>query len=491
MRLLVVDDEKVVQNSIALIIKKENLKFVEMETASTGKEAIEKALSFHPDVVFMDINMPGLNGIDAMKSISRLYPSILFVVVTAYDVFEYAKESLRVGACDYIVKPFVPKRIVEVLVSLNEKVMRRAAEHEEILQLREKVSELSEFANDGALELMISNRDVEMLLNRYENIIPKHGGRIALLYVDEAHLIKAEAVLMEIRNGFSGVICGSFIKKRSILFVPRGLDLKVIERKLKDNLGENGFLLACGSEEDIQNIRVSYRHAVSVLCNAEKACGLIEFTESSELQDIGELYVKVAQCDSSMLQFALEELLSCVSDSEDFAENVNKMAIALLVTAQVILGGDIVNAQLAEVAAAGFENVLNSANEQELIETSVDFLVNIRQSAFNQNENRYVQAALEYIEQNYAKDISLEMTARHISISSSTLSRLFRTELEKSFTELLIEKRISKACMMIKEGRLSIKEICFKVGYNDPNYFSRVFKKTTGLSPSDYREYGI
>ena len=64
MRLLVVDDEKVVQNSIALIIKKENLKFVEMETASTGKEAIEKTISFHPDVVFMDINMPGLNGID-------------------------------------------------------------------------------------------------------------------------------------------------------------------------------------------------------------------------------------------------------------------------------------------------------------------------------------------------------------------------------------------------------------------------------------------
>ena len=135
MRLLVVDDEKVVQNSIALIIKKENLKFVEMETASTGKEAIEKTLSFHPDVVFMDINMPGLNGVDTMKSILRIYPSILFVVVTAYDVFEYAKESLKMGACDYIVKPFVPKRIVETLLQLNERITRRAVEREEILQL--------------------------------------------------------------------------------------------------------------------------------------------------------------------------------------------------------------------------------------------------------------------------------------------------------------------------------------------------------------------
>ena len=83
MRLLVVDDEKVVLNSIALIIKKENLKFVEMETASTGKEAIEKTMSFHPDAIFMDINMPGLNGVDTMKSILRIYPSIMFVVVTS------------------------------------------------------------------------------------------------------------------------------------------------------------------------------------------------------------------------------------------------------------------------------------------------------------------------------------------------------------------------------------------------------------------------
>jgi len=491
MRLLVVDDEKVVQNSIALIIKKENLKFVEMETASTGKEAIEKTLSFHPDVVFMDINMPGLNGIDAMKSISRIYPAVLFVVVTAYDVFEYAKESLRVGACDYIVKPFVPKRIVEVLVTLNERILRRAAEREEIIQLREKVSELSEFANDGALELMISNRDVEKLLDRYEKIIPKHGGRIALLYAEEELLIRAEAVLMEIRSSIAGIICGSFVKKRALLFVPRGTDLRLLEKKLTDNLGEQGFLLACGGEEEIQNIRVSYRQAVSALCYAEKTCGLVKFSENSELKELGELYIKVAQCDPSMLHFALEELLSCISENTEFADNVNKMAVALLVTAQVILGGDIVNAQLAEVAAAGFENVLNSVNEQELIETSVDFLVNIRQSVFNQNENKYIQAALEYIDQHYAEDISLEMTARQISISSSTLSRLFRTELEKSFTDILLEKRISKACMMIREGRLSIKEICFEVGYNDPNYFSRVFKKTTGLSPSDYREYGI
>lgn len=491
MRLLVVDDEKVVQNSIALIIKKENLKFVEMETASTGKEAIEKTLSFHPDVVFMDINMPGLNGVDTMKSILRIYPSILFVVVTAYDVFEYAKESLKMGACDYIVKPFVPKRIVETLLQLNERITRRAVEREEILQLREKVSELSEFANDGVLELMISNRDVEVLLRRYDKIIPHHGGRIALLSVEEEHLIRAEAVMMEIRSSFAAIICGSFVHNTAIIFMPRGFDLTLLEKKLNENLGKEVYTLACGTEEELRDIRLSYRRAVTALSGAEHFCGMVEYVQDKSRKNLSELYLKVAQSDIGTMQFALEELFSCISGSGDIAGHINEILAAVLAAAQVSLNGDLMNGQLVETAAQGFANIMASVSKQELIEASVDFLTNIRQNVFNQNENRYIQAAMEYIEQHYAEDISLESTARHIAISSSTLSRLFRTELEKSFTEVLIDKRISRACMMIREGKLSIKEICFEVGYNDPNYFSRVFKKTTGLSPSDYREYGI
>ncbi|MBR4079756.1 MAG: helix-turn-helix transcriptional regulator, partial [Christensenellaceae bacterium] len=245
------------------------------------------------------------------------------------------------------------------------------------------------------------------------------------------------------------------------------------------------------SEEEIRDIRVSYRKAVGILGNSDRFCGMVEYSRKYEQKDLGEMYLRVAQSDFGTLHFALEDLFSCIEESDIFSENVNNLVVALLAVVQVCLNGELVNEQLSEVVAAGFGNVLNARSRQELIEASVDFLTSIRQNAFNQNENRYIQAALEYIEQNYAEDISLESTARHIAISSSTLSRLFRTELEKSFTEVLIDKRISKACMMIKEGRLSIKEICFEVGYNDPNYFSRVFKKTTGLSPSDYREYGI
>lgn len=491
MRLLVVDDEKVVLNSIGLIIKKENLSFIEMETASTGKEAIGKAISFHPDVIFMDINMPGLNGIEAMKSISKLYPQILFVVVTAYDVFEYAKESLKMGACDYIIKPFVPKRIVEVLVSLNEKVMRLAAERDEMLQLREKVSELSAFADDGALEIMISSRDVSGLLKKYDGIIPAKGGRIAVLEVSENLVIRAKAAMLEIAGSFPDVISGSFTGTRAMLFIPEGCELSQIERKLKDNIGGGGFAFACGSEQDIWNMRTSYLQALSVLGDVGGDKTVAEFSESGHTQSMSELYEKIAQCDPSMLEYGVEELFSCVSDEETFEKNVKKMVEALLVVAQLILGENSVNMHFAEAAAAGLIGVLESKDKYALLEASADFLVNIRRSAYTRNENKYIQAAMEYIDRNYSGDISIETAARYASVSVSTLSRLFRTELDKSFTEILIEKRISKACAMIKEGNLSMKEICFEVGYNDPNYFSRVFKKTTGLSPSDYKEFGI
>ncbi|MBQ4061356.1 MAG: response regulator [Christensenellaceae bacterium] len=491
MRLLVVDDEKVVQNSIRLIIKKENLKFVEMDTASTGKEAIEKAISFRPDVIFMDINMPGLNGIDAMKSISRLHPTVLFVIVSAYDVFEYAKESLRAGAYDYIVKPFVPARIVETLLSLNEKLESRTAEREDILHLKEKVSELSSFAADGIISLMIYGDNIGSYTAKYSNIMPKNGGRIAILRISSDSIKRAETTLLDLKRHHPELIAGSMILDRILIFIPFGLDLGIIDRKLENNLGKNDYTLACGSEEDIENMYSSYRSALSLLASNTGKVGMIVSDDETERTDNKAMYLQLAACEPHMLAYETEALMLNVMHPDSFEKTVSSMSAALLAAAHTILSGDDLSVNLNGIVETAFYNILSSKTEHDLVRESTAFLSQIRECAAAKSDNKHIRAALDYIDANYKEDISLESTSKHINVAPGSLSRLFRTHLKKSFTEILMEKRIAKACSMIKDDQYSIKEICYMVGYNDPNYFSRIFKKTTGLSPSDYREYGV
>lgn len=96
-RILLADDEGIVLNSLEFIIEKNFKGQYELEKAKTGRSAIELAERFRPDVIFMDIQMTGINGIEAMREIKESLPGVIFVVLTAYDKFDYARESINLG----------------------------------------------------------------------------------------------------------------------------------------------------------------------------------------------------------------------------------------------------------------------------------------------------------------------------------------------------------------------------------------------------------
>ena len=118
-KIMLADDEGIVTDSLKFIIDKNFPGKFEIETAKTGRSVIELAESFRPDIAFMDIQMPGINGIDAMKEIQKQNTSIIFIVMSAYDKFDYAKEAISLGVLDYLNKPFNREMIVNVLDRLD------------------------------------------------------------------------------------------------------------------------------------------------------------------------------------------------------------------------------------------------------------------------------------------------------------------------------------------------------------------------------------
>lgn len=115
MKLLIADDEYLVIDSLKYMVERfvDNVEVV--GTAKSGREAIEKAMEFKPEIVFMDIHMPGIDGIEAIKQIKTINRDTVFVIITAYEYFNYAKEAINLGVHDYLLKPINRSKVVETL----------------------------------------------------------------------------------------------------------------------------------------------------------------------------------------------------------------------------------------------------------------------------------------------------------------------------------------------------------------------------------------
>lgn len=136
-RIMLADDEGIVTNSLSFVLNKNFQGQFDIETVKSGRGAIETAEHFRPDIIFMDIQMPGINGIEAMKEIRTFLPNAIFIVLTAYDKFDYAKESINLGVLEYLNKPFNQKSIIGVVEQAINVLDERRAKRSQDLENKE------------------------------------------------------------------------------------------------------------------------------------------------------------------------------------------------------------------------------------------------------------------------------------------------------------------------------------------------------------------
>ena len=130
-KILIADDEPIAREAVAAIIKKHFLEKIEILQAQSGREAVEKAAELQPDIVCMDIRMPGLNGIDTIRELKRRYPEMIFIVITAFDDFDTVVEALKLGVQDYFLKPIKIEALVRSLQKAIGQIIQRQDEQED------------------------------------------------------------------------------------------------------------------------------------------------------------------------------------------------------------------------------------------------------------------------------------------------------------------------------------------------------------------------
>ena len=187
-KLLLADDEGIVLESLQRIVAKHFGDACEVRTAKTGRAVIEVAEEFRPDIAMMDIQMPGINGIEAIEEIKTFCPRTCFIIMSAYDTFDYAKKAMSLGVMDFITKPANTSRIVSVLEKAMEEVRRQQRRWEKSLEYKEKLEAVVPIIESGMIYSILFQDNYSGDTERFRELldIPGDYGMILVIEVGDA-----------------------------------------------------------------------------------------------------------------------------------------------------------------------------------------------------------------------------------------------------------------------------------------------------------------
>ena len=339
-RILLVDDEYLEREALRIIINRGVKEAQIVGETGFGKKAVQLTEELDPDIIFMDIKMPGMDGIEASKIIKEKNRDRIVIILTAYDEFEFAHKAIKAHVDDYILKPARPETILRAINSYIESIkVRRNSTQMKIQSLMNK----------------IRKRDYKGAKEEFQKVIQ----HMTLLYSNDLKELKAK--------------CKDLADEMLKISAEIGLNLDKIDKmKSELNFSDDVYLI-----------------------------------EQNLFRILNEIFKEII--DKKLYDF-----------QDDFQDDIN--------------------------------------------------------------------AVLNYIERNFHKGISLEEVAEYINLSPYYLSKLFKKEMEMNFITYVTNRKIERAKELLENSNLPILNISLDLSFNEPNYFSKVFKKATGMTPSQYRD---
>lgn len=522
LKILIADDEYLVRDSLKMIISK-NVRNIDLiDVASNGREAIEKAMNLRPDIIFMDIHMPGIDGMEAIRQIRSINKDTLFVILTAYEFFDYAKEALSLGVSEYLLKPISKNKVIETVEQLSKLVDEKRNSLMREIQLKEKMNSMVPILEAQFVTNKIFNIETPYKIDFYENVFGmkiRQGYVMILLFEHkeskESNLKLSiekqyfyEAFSMKLKSLCTCLI-GSPMQDRIVAYIPtsnldKDLDLKKKAKLIADKvyekvkrLTELNYTIGIGGNYEINNFGRSFYEAY-VAASEQKGQAVISFENLPYSDSKMDNYPShknmifsnhILMGNITEAREVFEEIyLWLISAYGDDIHRIKSKILDLLFIIDKNLPYKI--EEIYDMKENHVLSILKTNNKEELRIEFLRYLSDIAleiQKQKGSNTEGIIPMVLEYVNSNYNKEISLKDVANSVNLSYNYLSKIFKDEIGKSFIDYLTELRMEKSMKLLSKGNLSIKEICQQIGYNDPNYYCKAFKKLTGKTPTEYR----
>lgn len=527
-KVMIADDEGIVIDSLKYIINKNLGTQCMIEYAKTGRGVIELAERFRPDIAIVDIQMPGINGIEAMREIKRAYSNTIFIVMSAYDKFNYAQEAINLGVMEYLHKPFDQEKIVNVINKAIQIIEWNRQKRSNELSIREKLKTVQPIIENGLIYDILFKENLKDEVDNYKNLLGismDYGYMCVLLCEDKmvsgSDVNHAVSISLRLQEKYLGVrdlmqeyfqcVIGAVMTNLIPIFIPcsqkkvlyaERIDLieraRECIRKLQKQTNLH-FRFGIGSVKPIHDSMLSYNEALKSLSQTTGHVVHIEdlpfgcdYEENYPIDLENQLFDSVRDgnlnetitLSSHFFDWMITSYPDCVMD-------IKLKSIEFILRAEQIA---YVNGGMTYQFCSRQDylpKLIEFNSFQELRNWFVEKMGNACRNVIGVKQGQTVsviKVAKDYIMSRYQKDISLDEVSRIVNISPYYFSKIFKDQTGKNFIEYLTELRIEKAKQLLSQTEMSMKEICANIGYTDPNYFSRTFKKNVGITPTDYKE---
>lgn len=527
-KLLIADDEEDTRIGIRSIIAWQEHGIEICGEAKNGKEALELIERTAPDIILVDIRMPIVDGLRVIESLYKSGSATKAIVLSGYDDFTYAQKAMELGASEYLLKPCRPKKILETVLKVKQLIEKEKDKADRTERIRQQFYESLPFLKEKYLTQLIlglvqDDSGISENFSVYQISLTPIAASVAVLRIDNFTGLRSQksnadvefmklAVIDITKQTLNSklnhevigylddiVVIANTAAENEIITFP--LMLADVKSEVAMSLG---FTLSIGVSrrcETINKVRQAYEDALNTL-------DFLFFTGTNSIMT----YDEIREYAFSKANYPLDEekdLLNCVVSGRA-GELAEKLGNFLGVLNDNNLSKDhYIKSSLAltfTIYHACIENnvdtddifgrdlsALDDISKTDNISALEDRLLVImdasaRKFASFKSRNSYMEFILKYIDENFSNEISLESIASEAYITPGYVSLLFKQTIGINFVDYLQKVRIKKACELLKDIRLKVYEISTTVGFKDERYFSQVFKKNTGLTPSQYRE---
>lgn len=475
---LIVEDEKMIRRGICTMVQRSGVPVEMIMECQNGELAWDILKSKEVDVMFTDIRMPKMDGIELVHLANTLEKPPLIVAISGYDDFSYAVEMLRSGVREYILKPVERDKIADILKKLNEEIEGRNLKSQkdkdfglkEVRQLVERPSLPEERIGE------IAERYGEIFFaGPYKVYVSVKG-----TFKDEtegivfAEVYDSDVCVAETASGFDADrlsdVCAGISDEYTGLANLR----KAYEEALKRR--KNAFVTGSlkdsddGLKEAPEALKIQARRLLEEASLMQRL-QLVGTKREDELDEQwGKLFTETKRGNLSYDEFEIAV--------KDFTENVKK----------------IYKNSITDEAGEGLErlkNVLSFEDIDEYREGLMEWIMKLRESICESDDSEAkmkIKAAVEYVKENYMKDLNMAVVSNYISMNYSMLSYLFKQYTGTNFVNYLKDIRIREAKKLLTETDMKIIEVSRAVGYDNEKHFMKTFRAECGVSPGEYRK---
>ena len=542
LKIFLAEDEVLVRETIKRMIPWEELGFELVGEAADGEMALPLLIRQQPDLLITDIKMPFMDGLTLARLAKKEIPGLKVVILSGYDDFNYAKQAIGIGVEDYLLKPITKNALIERLSEIRSRYEHEKTQKEYYEKFQREMQAYEKNSSRDFFEALVGgSMDMMEVYKRAEKLgldIVAEAYNVLIFTMncdedfsgqrDEYSSWEAESLEL-LENFFAGH--SSAMLFRSNIF-SYGVLLKGQREAIEENTracvdeirkilsrqdGRREWFLAVGqSVERLSQIQKSYHTASRAFSQRylydenilyydemetmEHPGGQAETEDNAYLQKVDVNALNPAILQKFLSNGLQEETENFVKDyfyaigQEPMESLVFRNYVILNVRFSVIsfikgLGCDTNEMESADTEEVLAESGKNMESAIAYAKKMISQAIEIRDQNSGNKNRSILKTAVDFIDSHYMdEEISLNTVANVANVSSNHFSALFSQNMGQTFIEYLTTLRMNKAKELLRCTGMRSSEIAGEIGYKDAHYFSYLFKKTQGMTPSDYRK---